>query len=285
MRKKPPPSKDKRLVTRPDRKSYAVGYGKPPSDARFKPGQSGNPKGRPKGKTKPTQPPQDERLKEIILEEAYRAVKVNDGDKQVTVPMAQAIVRSLAVTAAKGNTRAQRLFAELLASTETSNKRAQDELLETAITYKQNWEDELERRKHFNITAPDPIPHPDDIIINFRSGTVSVHGPMTKQDLADLDRWLNHKNDHEAELKVMAEELKDPEYAPYLKFVNDEISHTKHILNIINKGLALRASPACIQRRLSQLNLKTPDYLLKLQALKEEERVGGKGMPPLLNEL
>ena len=30
-------------------KSYDVGYGKPPQDTRFKPGQSGNPKGRPKG--------------------------------------------------------------------------------------------------------------------------------------------------------------------------------------------------------------------------------------------
>ena len=28
---------------------YAVGYGKPPQHSRFKPGRSGNPKGRPKG--------------------------------------------------------------------------------------------------------------------------------------------------------------------------------------------------------------------------------------------
>lgn len=28
---------------------YAVGYGKPPEHSRFQPGQSGNPKGRPKG--------------------------------------------------------------------------------------------------------------------------------------------------------------------------------------------------------------------------------------------
>jgi hypothetical protein len=30
-------------------KSYDIGYGKPPQDTRFKPGQSGNPKGKPKG--------------------------------------------------------------------------------------------------------------------------------------------------------------------------------------------------------------------------------------------
>jgi hypothetical protein len=230
--------------------------------------QSGNPKGRPRGKTKPTQSPADERLKEIILQEAYRDIKVNDGDKQITVPMAQAIMRSLAVTAAKGNTRAQRLFAELLASTETSNKRAKDEWFETAIAYKQNWEDELLRRKHLNIIAPDPIPHPDDIIVNFHDGTVSIRGPMTKEDLTDLDLWLNRKNDNEAELRASMEDLEDPEYAPYLMFLKDELTHTKRILRIIDRSLAMRASPTCITRRLSQLDPKTPEYLLKLRTLK-----------------
>jgi len=34
------------LIERP---GYDVGYGKPPAHSRFKPGQSGNPRGRPKG--------------------------------------------------------------------------------------------------------------------------------------------------------------------------------------------------------------------------------------------
>lgn len=162
------------------------------------------------------------------------------------------------------------------AQSETSNKRAHDEWLETAITYKHSWEDELQRRKHFNITAPDPIPHPDDVIINPRSGTVSIQGPMTKEELADLDLWLNRKNDNEAELRVFADNLKDPEYAPYLKSVHNDIAHTKRILQIIDTALAIRASPTSIQRRLSQLNLTTPDYLLKLKALKEAEVAGAE---------
>ena len=67
--------------------------------------------------------------------------------------MAQAIVRSLAVNAAKGNQRAQRLFTEILAATERDNKRLHDEWLETAIEYKVGWEIELDRRKRLVVSA------------------------------------------------------------------------------------------------------------------------------------
>jgi Family of unknown function (DUF5681) len=38
-----------RTKIRKVRSRYAIGYGRPPASAQFKPGQSGNPKGRPKG--------------------------------------------------------------------------------------------------------------------------------------------------------------------------------------------------------------------------------------------
>lgn len=258
----------KALQKSPDQNDYAVGHGKPPEATRFKPGQSGNPKGRPKGKKNRPEAPQHERLKSIILEEAYRTIKVNDGSAQVSVPMAQAVVRSLAVTAAKGNTRAQKLFSELLANTELSNKQADDDYAETIIEYKAEWEFELERRKRQGITTlPDPLPHPDDIIVDFRKNTLSVYGPMDKRELADLDLWLQRRHKNEAELKAFEEDKYDPEYAPYLDQLESEIAHTKRILEIINTALAMRATANGIQRRLSQLNLKTPDYLLKTRTI------------------
>jgi Family of unknown function (DUF5681) len=265
---KPPSRVTRKLAQVPDRNTYTVGHGKPPEATRFKPGQSGNPRGRPKGKkSKPDAPPH-ERLKSIILEEAYRTIKVNDGPSQVTVPMAQAVMRSLAVTAAKGNTRAQKLFSELLGNTELSNKVAEHDYLQTMIGYKAEWEMELERRKLYGIaTLQEPLPHPDDIIVDFRRNTVSIRGPMDKREQADLDLWLQRRHDNECELRSCEEDKTDPEYAPYLDQLENEIAHTKRILEIINTALTLRASPNCIQRRLSQINLKTPDYLLKLKAI------------------
>jgi hypothetical protein len=39
----------KRKKVRNPRSGYSVGYGRPPTSSQFKPGESGNPKGRPKG--------------------------------------------------------------------------------------------------------------------------------------------------------------------------------------------------------------------------------------------
>src|SRR5262245_12460284 len=97
---------------------YEIGRGKPPVATRFAKGQSGNPSGRPKGARNKTPATHEGRLKDIILEEAYRDIKINDGDRQVTVPMVQAIVRSMAMGAAKGQPRTQALFTTLLATIE-----------------------------------------------------------------------------------------------------------------------------------------------------------------------
>ena len=110
-----------------------VGYGHPPEAHRFTPGQSGNPRGRPKGATSraPAQPP--DRLTQIVLDEASRQIPVRDGDRTVTVSMAQAIIRRLAVDAVRGEPRAQRLFTEMLAISEDEAQRAAEQVREPIL--------------------------------------------------------------------------------------------------------------------------------------------------------
>ena len=185
-------------------RSYEVGYGKPPVATRFMPGQSGNPLGRSRGSRNTCRPSlNEERLKSIILDEAYRTISVNDANGPITIPMAQAVIRSLAVNAAKGNQRAQRLFTELLAAIERDSKHLHDEWLEAAINYKVEWERELERRKQHGIEAPAPVPHPDHVVIDMQTGSVRITGPMTKEEKIVWDNWSQTKDKEASELEEL----------------------------------------------------------------------------------
>ncbi len=180
------PGKLGALAARP---GYEVGYGKPPADTRFRKGQSGNPRGRPKGARNKLPALNEERMKTIILQEAYRTITVREGLRNITVPIAQAVLRSLAVNAVKGQHRSQRLFAELLSAVETSNKELHDAWFSTALDYKIAWDAELQRRDRAHIThLPPPLPHPDHLQIDMTRGTVLIKGPATKQEKVIFDK-------------------------------------------------------------------------------------------------
>ena len=83
-------------------RDYRVGYGKPPVHSRFPKGQSGNPRGRPRGSMNKG------RAKALALKEAYRPVTIKEGDRLLVMPAIQAVMRSQVALAAKGNGPAQR---------------------------------------------------------------------------------------------------------------------------------------------------------------------------------
>jgi hypothetical protein len=233
--------KGRALSARP---GYEVGYAKPPEATRFKPGQSGNPRGRPKGSKNKRPALYEERMKGIILDEAYRGIQVRDGDRNVTIPMAQAVMRSIAVNAAKGHARAQRLFSELLASTENANKALHDEWLDVATTYKIEWEKELRRRERLGITdLPEPLPHPDDIIIDMKEGTASIVGPATKEEKAEYDEFMRRRHDFQTEVDELLEYRKTLDDPQQIEFVDEDIRRSRRILEIIDGRLNARRRP------------------------------------------
>jgi hypothetical protein len=84
---------------------YEVGYGKPPRQTRFKKGQSGNPKGRPKG---------SKNMGTLLGEVLAQKVTVMENGQNRRIPYKEAFVRRLAAKGIEGSTRDMLAFAKAL---------------------------------------------------------------------------------------------------------------------------------------------------------------------------
>ncbi len=84
---------------------YDVGYGKPPNHTKFKKGQSGNPRGKQKGKKS---------LKTILAEELLSQMTINLNGKSVTGTRQRLMFQTLTARAAVGDIAAQRLLLPLV---------------------------------------------------------------------------------------------------------------------------------------------------------------------------
>ena len=216
-----------------DKSDYDVGYGRPPKSAQFKPGKSGNLKGRPKGAKNKRPALNQDRLKDIILGEAYRTVKVRDGDKQATVPVAQAVMRSISLNAAKGQVSAQKLFSELLSTTEAAEKQDLEDCLIAAIDYKSYWEAELERRHVLKQVGLEPYPHPDHVLINFRTGEVEIVGPVSRHHRRQLEELIARKAGYLEDLADAERELETDPNHEYRDLLEQDIARDRKMLDYI----------------------------------------------------
>jgi hypothetical protein len=78
--------------------SYAVGYKRPPRHTRFPPGVSGNPSGRRKG---------SKNIRSIFEKILGEEISLREGSVTKKITKAEAVVRSLVISAMKGDSRSQ----------------------------------------------------------------------------------------------------------------------------------------------------------------------------------
>ena len=78
--------------------SYTVGYKRPPQHTRFQPGVSGNPSGRRKG---------SKNIRSIFEKILGEEISLREGSVTKKITKAEAVVRSLVISAMKGDSRSQ----------------------------------------------------------------------------------------------------------------------------------------------------------------------------------
>ncbi len=93
-----------------------VGYKRPPKHSQWKPGQSGNPKGRPKRKKS---------LPVLLKETLFRPVTIKERGKRRKVPYIEALLRAVAQLTLNGDPKARRDLLELIKCHPTAVKHQQ----------------------------------------------------------------------------------------------------------------------------------------------------------------
>ena len=96
---------------------YDIGYKKPPKQGQFKPGQSGNPKGRPKGL---------QNLATDLQEELEQKILITEANKSQEVTKQRAMLKTLFAKALKGETRAANVLIGLILGLEQANQNNTD---------------------------------------------------------------------------------------------------------------------------------------------------------------
>lgn len=104
---------------RENKKEYEVGYKRPPREYQFKPGQSGNPKGRPK---------KNKSFVEDIKDEMNELIQIQEQGKIKKITKQLALVKRLITDALSGKASASKLLFPVLLSNDFEEKDFEEDL-------------------------------------------------------------------------------------------------------------------------------------------------------------
>jgi hypothetical protein len=106
-------------------------------------------------------------------------------------------------------------------------------MFDVALDYKLKWEQELERRERLGITGPAPLPHPDDVRLNFLTSEVTFIGPLIKQQKVEWDRLHDLVEQADREVDRLTDQLKKARSKSYRASLEEEIAELRRLRGLL----------------------------------------------------
>lgn len=213
-----------------------TGYGTPPKATQFQKGQSGNPKGRPKG-AKNKVPYDLEKLTDLIRSEAAREVLTGPQGERLAIQ--QALIRSILVNGIKGGPQSQRTAVHLLAQAEDAQDTPDFDHLEAYSQLRASLIESELGAKNMGWEYPKELPRPDQISYDSDRGEIVIHYPVGKREWQSWTYIWGCKHHLVREIALLIKRAKDQQLTAEAQAqIEDLLQGYERLLDLVNDGLA-----------------------------------------------
>ena len=86
------------------------------------------------------------------------------------------------------------------------------------------------------------VAHPGQIKIDFYGNKVWIEGPTTKKEKATFDGFIQNKREHEDELGMLTDDLKNADSESNKEIIQSEIDHVTMVLGVLHKVIRRMSS-------------------------------------------
>lgn len=155
----------------------------PPVSGRFREGESGNPKGRPRGAKDKIPRGLKSQVVGMVYQEFHRKISIIENGEQSQTEMGRAAIRQLGMSAIKGKGNSAQKFIEMGAKAEEEIEERRLGLFEIALSHQERWralwaEDDAAGRPR----RMPPCLNPDDIELDYSTLEITLNGPLTPEE-------------------------------------------------------------------------------------------------------